>query len=73
MRTHTYSIAIAHLQSGDWTVAIVRSTFRRGVEVDSLLVRGPVWLPEVRLAEYVLRATQELQKLVREQEAAQPA
>lgn len=73
VRTHAYSIAVAHLQSGDWTVAIVRRTFRRGVEVDSQLVRGPVWLPEPRVGEFVLRATQDLQKLVREDEAAQPS
>ena len=73
MRTHTYSIAIAHLSNGSWTVAIVRTTLRRGVIVDRDLVYGPVRCPEAHLQAVVSRQVQQLQDLVAQDEAARPA
>lgn len=68
MRTHTYSIAIAHLQSGDWTVAIVQTTFKQGQVVDQELSYGPIWMRESALAAQVLRAVEVLQRLVLQDE-----
>lgn len=73
MRTHTYSIAIAHLVSGSWTVAIVQTTLRQGVVVRQELAFGPVWCAEWQLQRVVSDQLQRLQDLVRQDEAAQPS
>ena len=72
MRTHAHSIAIAHLRSGSWTVAIVQTTLRRGVIVRQELVYGPAWCGEAELPGVVSEQLQRLQDLVRQDEAAQP-
>lgn len=69
MRTHTYSIAIARLTSGDWSVAIVQKTLKRGVVVDEHLVVGPTWCPESKLNGIVLEALQATKGLARDGEA----
>ena len=73
MRTHTFSVAVSALDTGDWTVAIVQTTLRGGRVVDQRITDGPVWLPEERLQEFVSRALTRLQQHVREEQAQQPA
>jgi hypothetical protein len=72
VRTHTYSIAIAHLSDDSWSVAIVQKTLRRGQVVDEQLSYGPTWCAEHALASVVLGAVERLQKLVRESQAGKP-
>lgn len=73
MRTHTYSVAIAHLVTGDWTVAINQTTLKGGVIADQQLVYGPIWLREHQLQRAVHLAVERLQDLVRQDEADHPA
>lgn len=73
MRTHTFSVTVSHLENGNWTVAIVMTTFRQGVVVNRTLLEGPVWLSEDALHQRVLDATYRVQQLVREEEARRPA
>lgn len=72
MRTHTYSIAVAHLVSGSWTVAIVQTTLQRGVIVRQELACGPMWCSGPELQRVVSHELQHLQDLVRQDEADQP-
>lgn len=69
VRTHTYSIAIAHHSDDVWSVAIVQKTLRRGQVVDEQLSYGPTWTRETALAPVVLDAVERLQKLVRDDKA----
>lgn len=71
MRTHTYSMAIAHLATGDWTVAITQKVLKRGQVVDEHLIYGPIWMREGLLAAQVLRAVEELQRQVLQDEEHQ--
>lgn len=71
MRTHTYSIAVAHLRSGDWTVAIVMKVLRDGAVIKEDLVYGPVWLSEHKLQTEVARQLEILKEHVRDGEERQ--
>lgn len=70
MRTHTFSIAVAHLQTGDWSVAIVQKSLERGRVVNEDLVYGPHWVRQARLEYVVQQALKQLQHLVHEDEVA---
>jgi len=72
MGTHTYSIAVAHLQTGDWSVAIVQTTLQRGVIVDQELVYGPTWCSELALKRVVSDQLEAVQQLIRQEETGQP-
>jgi hypothetical protein len=72
MRTHTYSIAVAHLETGDWTVAIVQTSLSKGRIVDQRIVYGPIWHREHDLSRVVASAVARLQQLVHQDEAERP-
>jgi hypothetical protein len=72
MRTHTYSIAIAHLETGDWTVAIVQTSLSKGRIVDQRIVYGPIWHREHDLSRVAASAVARLQQLVHQDEAERP-
>ena len=62
MRTHAYSIAI-HGHSGEaYTVAIVMTTYRRGIVANQALVYGPSWVRRVDLDTAVSAAVKELER-----------
>lgn len=69
MRTHSYAIALAHLETDYWTVAILQTTLKKGVIVDQRLVWGPLWVAESALDDHLLVAAAELRKLVRADQA----
>lgn len=68
MRTHAYSIAVAHRQDGDWTVTIVQSTYDKGQLKDARIVWGPLWLRDDELDTRIPAAVQQLKKLVKQDE-----
>jgi hypothetical protein len=68
MRTHTYSIAVHGHVGAAYTVAIVQTTYKRGVIVDQDLVYGPSWVRRVDLNTGIAAAVEELERRVHQDE-----